>query len=123
MDDKKYEELPGVFKDVAAQALSALIVNGGVGALINKLATGEDVGVKLALEIRKAFCALHSGLSAEATQAVGQTALNKAEVIHLDKEEIQSGLDRVKWAEGLIRQLPESHDGRNSWLLNYGSKY
>jgi hypothetical protein len=25
-----------------------------------------------------------------------------------------------KWAEGLILQLPEHHDGRNSWLLNYG---
>ena len=27
----------------------------------------------------------------------------------------------VRWAEGLIRQLPVDHDGRNSWLLNYGS--
>ncbi len=44
------------------------------------------------------------------------------EVIMLDKAEIQSGHDRVKWAEGLIRQLPVNHDGRNSWLLNYGSK-
>jgi hypothetical protein len=34
--------------------------------------------------------------------------------------ELQSGLDRQKWAENLILQLPESHDGRNSWLLNYG---
>lgn len=41
--------------------------------------------------------------------------------IQLTKAEIQSGLDRVKWAEALIRQLPEDHDGRNSWLLNYGS--
>jgi hypothetical protein len=44
------------------------------------------------------------------------------EVIMLDKAEIQSGHDRVKWAEGLIRQLPVNHDGRNSWLFNYGSK-
>lgn len=36
------------------------------------------------------------------------------------KAETQSGLDRVKWAEGLILQLPDNHDGRNSWLLNYG---
>lgn len=43
-------------------------------------------------------------------------------VIHLSKAEIQSGLDRVKWAEALIRQLPDNHDGRNSWLLNYGRK-
>jgi hypothetical protein len=34
--------------------------------------------------------------------------------------EVQSGLDRVEWAEGLIRQLPDTHDGRNSWLVNYG---
>ena len=35
--------------------------------------------------------------------------------------EIQSGLDRQKWAENLIQQLPAEHDGRNSWLLNYGA--
>jgi hypothetical protein len=30
------------------------------------------------------------------------------------------GHERVRWAEGLILQLPATHDGRNSWLLNYG---
>lgn len=40
-------------------------------------------------------------------------------VIELTAAEIQSGLDRVKWAENLIRQLPEDHDGRNSWLMSY----
>ena len=44
------------------------------------------------------------------------------EVIYLTKAEIQSGLSRVKWAELLIKQLPEEHEGRNSWLLNYGSE-
>lgn len=39
--------------------------------------------------------------------------------IALTPAEIQSGMDRVRWAENLIRQLPEDHDGRNSWLLNY----
>jgi hypothetical protein len=34
--------------------------------------------------------------------------------------EIQSGHDRQQWAEGLIIQLPANHDGRNSWLMNYG---
>ena len=43
-----------------------------------------------------------------------------AKMIELTLAEIQSGMDRVKWAEGLILQLPETHDGRNSWLLNYG---
>jgi hypothetical protein len=38
----------------------------------------------------------------------------------LTKAEIESGLSRVKWAELLIKQLPEEHEGRNSWLLNYG---
>lgn len=34
--------------------------------------------------------------------------------------EIQSGMDRQQWAENLIQQLSGPHDGRNSWLLNYG---
>lgn len=42
--------------------------------------------------------------------------------IELAPAEIQSGVSRVKWAEDLIRQLPETHEGRNSWLLNYGTK-
>lgn len=42
--------------------------------------------------------------------------------IALTPAELQSGYDRVKWAEGLVRQLPLDHEGRNSWLLNYGSK-
>lgn len=41
-------------------------------------------------------------------------------VIELTPAEIQSNHNRVQWAEGLIRQLPETHEGRNSWLLNYG---
>jgi hypothetical protein len=28
----------------------------------------------------------------------------------------------LKWAELLIKQLPEEHEGRNSWLLNYGDE-
>lgn len=43
-------------------------------------------------------------------------------VIVLTPQEVQSGLDRVKWAEGLISQLPLDHDGRNSWLRNYAQK-
>lgn len=43
-------------------------------------------------------------------------------VIKLTPAEIRTGHDRVKWAEGLIRQLPLNHDGRNSWLLNYGTE-
>jgi hypothetical protein len=40
--------------------------------------------------------------------------------IQLTEAEIRGGMDRLSWAEGLIRQLPNTHDGRNSWLLNYG---
>lgn len=40
--------------------------------------------------------------------------------IKLSKHEMQSGLTRVGNAEGLILQLPKDHDGRNTWLLNYG---
>jgi hypothetical protein len=28
---------------------------------------------------------------------------------------------RMLWAENLIRQLPPDHEGRNSWLMNYGT--
>lgn len=36
-------------------------------------------------------------------------------------EHVQERPDDARpWAESLIRQLPEDHDGRNSWLLNYG---
>lgn len=35
--------------------------------------------------------------------------------------EAQSGLNRIRHAEGLISQLPVDHDGRNTWLLNYGA--
>ena len=42
--------------------------------------------------------------------------------IKLDKAELQSAHNRVQYAEGLILQLPVTHDGRNTWLLNYGVK-
>jgi len=40
--------------------------------------------------------------------------------IKLNAHEIQSGFNRVAHAEGLIKQLPTDHEGRNTWLLNYG---
>ncbi len=43
------------------------------------------------------------------------------DTITLTKHEIQCGSNRVHWAESLILQLPSNHDGRNSWLLNYGT--
>lgn len=41
-------------------------------------------------------------------------------VINLTGFEISSGYDRLTSAENLIKQLPLNHDGRNTWLLNYG---
>ena len=40
--------------------------------------------------------------------------------LKLSKLEIKSGLNRVAYAENLILQLPETHNGRNTWLMNYG---
>ncbi len=37
------------------------------------------------------------------------------------KAEVQSNLDRQRAAEILILQLPETHDGRNTWLLDFGA--
>ncbi len=42
--------------------------------------------------------------------------------IKLSKHETQSGFNRIQHAENLILQLPKTHDGRNTWLLNYGTK-
>lgn len=44
------------------------------------------------------------------------------EYIKLTGAEIQAGISRVDVAESLIWQLPETHEGRNTWLLNYGVK-
>jgi len=42
------------------------------------------------------------------------------ETIRLSKAEIQSGLSRGRFAEKLILELPNNHEGRNTWLLNFG---
>ena len=41
--------------------------------------------------------------------------------IPITEAEAESGFDRVRWAESLIVQLPPEHEGRNSWLLNFGT--
>ena len=43
-----------------------------------------------------------------------------SEAIILNAHEIQSRFSRVRHAQGLIMQLDKNHDGRNTWLLNYG---
>lgn len=54
-----------------------------------------------------------------ATARIAELEKQLAQSIHLTPAELQSGCSRVDWAAGLIRQLPETHEGRNSWLLNY----
>lgn len=47
---------------------------------------------------------------------------NLAMMLHQRGERIEPKQDdAIRWAEGLIRQLPATHEGRNSWLLNYGT--
>lgn len=46
----------------------------------------------------------------------------KNTIIKLNGHEVQSGLNRQKHAELLIEQLPNDHDARNTWLLNYGTR-
>lgn len=48
--------------------------------------------------------------------------VKRSEVIVLNGAEVQSGVSRVHFAEGLIKQLDSHHDVRNVWLLNYGIK-
>ena len=48
--------------------------------------------------------------------------MNGMKVIHLTGVEKQNGYDRLKFAEDLIRQLPVTHEGRNTWLLNYSER-
>lgn len=40
--------------------------------------------------------------------------------IWLIEAELQSGVTRQDWAENLIKQLPKDHEGRKSWLMNFG---
>ena len=40
--------------------------------------------------------------------------------IRLTNIEAETNYTRVHWAEMLMEQLPDDHNGRNSWLINYG---
>ncbi|WOB24763.1 MULTISPECIES: hypothetical protein [Xanthomonas] len=75
---------------------------------VQKSATYKELGMHRADVLRVRIEALQGEL-----RALGGT---------LTACEISSQYTRVKWAEDLIRQLPEEHDGRNSWLLNYSAK-
>lgn len=55
------------------------------------------------------------------TIKVTDDPLGNEGIIVLNGSEIQSNHSRVKFAEGLIIQMPVDHEGRNTWLLNYGT--
>jgi hypothetical protein len=51
--------------------------------------------------------------------------MKSGKAIVLDQHEVQSGLNRVKWAENLLRQYLKAcpgHEGVESWLLNYAGE-
>jgi hypothetical protein len=64
---------------------------------------------------------LQPGQSMRMVGDVFYVSADEPSVIRLTKAEAQSGLNRLRFAEGLILQLPADHDGRNTWLLNYGT--
>lgn len=64
--------------------------------------------------------ALASGLGLDEVAAWLESMVQPCSSGTATAAEIQSGMDRQKWAENLILQLPITHNGRNSWLLNYG---
>ena len=56
-------------------------------------------------------------IAPEATRPAAQVAATPK---HDEGREAES-VERLRtWAQGLILQLPCTHEGRNSWLLNYG---
>lgn len=46
--------------------------------------------------------------------------LENQKVIKLSLAETESNFNRVNFAEKIILQLPIEHEGRNTWLLNFG---
>jgi Lar family restriction alleviation protein len=74
----------------------------------------------------RGFVAFARGDLPRHVSCFAQIGLDVSEAKHtvgphlLTPSEIQSGLDRQRRAEILIEQLPPDHDGRNSWLMNYG---
>ena len=73
-------------------------------------------------EARK-FLEVHAPLLAKQLATPSKPGVaTKPTSIPLDNHELQSNQTRVQWAEGLILQLPQGYNGRDSWLMNYGVK-
>ena len=87
-----------------------------------KITNREDTGDRLSDQLEQAATMLRqqqAEIEALENELFVKDAFLKTSIC-LTKAELESGLTRVQWAEALIKQLPEEHEGRNSWLLNYG---
>jgi len=122
MNENKFEDLPAHFQVTACRVLAHMLMQIPTGSIISLSVFNATSHTEIVLSVRKYFIDLYFGDDADIEESAKKETLGSDGVTYLNKAEIKSGVSRVKWAEGLIRQLPESHDGRNSWLLNYGSQ-
>lgn len=92
-------------------------VNINNATAINKLVEAADVlGSMGKGELAdRVLVALGKILPQREERRTGQTTPGE------EPQKAKTTADPMRWAEGLIRQLPTDHDGRNSWLLNHGS--
>lgn len=83
---------------------------------------GHDTWEKMPRERLEFTYAWKSGYSEKVKWAIIEDKIpeTKRTNIQLNPAELQSNSSRIKWAEGLILQLPWNHEGKNSWLMNYG---
>lgn len=84
---------------------------------------GAQEAANLAPLVQALYAANETGTLKLVTTAIAtlleplQPAKAEANSAKLSKER-----EAIRWAEGLINQLPANHDGRNSWLLNFGTE-
>jgi len=69
---------------------------------------------------RAAIDGVRQGYRDEIARIVAENVALRNPARHPAQAATSVPYDGIKWAEGLIRQLPDRHDGRNSWLMNYG---
>ena len=108
-----------VFQKVVVQSVSSkLLVE-----IVEAVSLEEAFGKAYLLCTRKLSGSESWTLAMDVVSEIGLTAtLESFPSIRLNEVEIQSNHSRVNHAESLILQLPKEHDGRNTWLLNYGTR-
>lgn len=88
--------------------------------------TDKEYGILTGFDDKYIYCHFNNGnnsLMLTPNKNLFLVEINKPkDKINLNQVEITSNYNRVRYAEGLISQLPKDHDGRNTWLLNYGIK-